>query len=64
MYSFVRLYIMFVAIFPAELVMHQERVERHSNGISTTLNEFKTRFQVMIEEHNDEVWDFSLKFTH
>ena len=39
----------------AELVMHQERVDRHSKGISVTLNEFKTRFQTMIEEHNNEV---------
>jgi hypothetical protein len=36
--------------------MHQERVERHSKGIAATLNEFKTRFQTMIEEHNDEVF--------
>ncbi|CAB3987990.1 Hypothetical predicted protein, partial [Paramuricea clavata] len=42
----------------AELVMHQERVERHSKGITATLNEFKTRFQTMIEEHNDETDKF------
>ena len=42
----------------AELVMHQERVDRHSKGISVTLNEFKTRFQTMIEEHNNETEKF------
>ena len=35
--------------------MHQERVDRHSKGITITLNEFKTRFHTMIEEHNEEV---------
>lgn len=35
--------------------MHQERVERHSKGITATLNEFKNIFQRMIEEHNEEV---------
>lgn len=43
------------SIFLAELVIHQERVESHSKGISCTLNEFRSRFQTMIEEHNELV---------
>lgn len=38
----------------AELVMHRERVERHCRGVTTSLNEFKTRFQQMVEEHDKE----------
>ncbi|XP_015765794.1 PREDICTED: uncharacterized protein LOC107344618 [Acropora digitifera] len=38
----------------AELVMHRERVERHCKGVTTSLNEFKARFQEMIEEHDKE----------
>ena len=39
----------------AELVMHRERVERHCKGVTTSLNEFKARFQQMVEEHDKEV---------
>ena len=35
--------------------MHRERVERHCRGVTTSLNEFKTRFQQMVEEHDKEV---------
>ncbi|XP_046845150.1 coiled-coil domain-containing protein 180-like [Xenia sp. Carnegie-2017] len=42
----------------AELVIHQERVESHSKGISCTLNEFRSRFQTMIEEHNEQTVKF------
>lgn len=38
----------------AELVMHRERVERHCKGVTTSLNEFKARFQQMVEEHDKE----------
>ena len=41
--------------------MHQERVERHSKGIASTLSEFKNRFQCMVEEHNEEVTTQELK---
>lgn len=30
-------------------------MESHSKGILNTLAEFRNRFQVMIEEHNNEV---------
>ena len=45
----------FHVFFLAELVMHRERVERHCKGVTTSLNEFKARFQEMIEEHDKEV---------
>ena len=35
--------------------MHRERVERHCKGVISSLNEFKTRFQEMMEEHDKEV---------
>lgn len=35
--------------------MHRERVERHCKGVTTSLNEFKARFQQMVEEHDKEV---------
>ena len=35
--------------------MHRERVERHCKGVTTVLNEFKARFQQMVEEHDKEV---------
>ena len=35
--------------------MHRERVERHCRGVTTSLNEFKARFQQMVEEHDKEV---------
>lgn len=38
----------------AELVMHRERVDRHCRGVTASLNEFKARFQEMIEEHDKE----------
>ncbi|XP_032230152.2 coiled-coil domain-containing protein 180 [Nematostella vectensis] len=38
----------------AELIMHRERVEKHCKGVTTTLNEFKARFQQMVEEHDKE----------
>ncbi|XP_078383943.1 coiled-coil domain-containing protein 180-like isoform X2 [Oculina patagonica] len=38
----------------AELVMHRERVDRHCKGVTTSLNEFKARFQQMVEEHDKE----------
>ena len=34
--------------------MHRERVERHCKGVITSLNEFKARFQEMVEEHDKE----------
>ncbi|XP_072015860.1 coiled-coil domain-containing protein 180-like [Amphiura filiformis] len=36
----------------AELVMHSERVVRHSKGISGALNDIKVRFADMQQEHN------------
>ncbi|XP_066293451.1 coiled-coil domain-containing protein 180-like [Branchiostoma lanceolatum] len=36
----------------AELVMHQERVSRHCKGITTALNELKSRFTDLNTEHN------------
>ncbi|KAI8518615.1 hypothetical protein Bbelb_046320 [Branchiostoma belcheri] len=36
----------------AELVMHQERVSRHCKGITTALNELKSRFTDLNSEHN------------
>ncbi|KAM7451254.1 hypothetical protein ABFA07_001297 [Porites harrisoni] len=44
----------------AELVMHRERVERHCKGVTTSLNEFKARFQQMVEEHDKETDIFKL----
>lgn len=44
-----------ILFFAAELVMHRERVERHCRGVTSSLNEFKTRFQQMVEEHDKEV---------
>jgi len=35
--------------------MHRERVERHCRGVTTSLNEFKARFQQMVQEHDKEV---------
>ena len=35
--------------------MHRERVDRHCRGVTASLNEFKARFQEMIEEHDKEV---------
>ena len=48
-------FMVFHFFFLAELVMHRERVERHCKGVTTSLNEFKARFQEMIEEHDKEV---------
>ncbi|XP_038046309.1 coiled-coil domain-containing protein 180-like isoform X2 [Patiria miniata] len=36
----------------AELVLHQERVSRHSKGINGALNDVKSRFAEMQHEHN------------
>ncbi|XP_022107089.1 coiled-coil domain-containing protein 180-like [Acanthaster planci] len=36
----------------AELVLHQERVSRHSKGINGALNDVKARFAEMQHEHN------------
>ncbi|XP_077986671.1 coiled-coil domain-containing protein 180-like [Glandiceps talaboti] len=36
----------------AELVMHQERVARHSKGIAAALNDLKSRFSNMQQQHN------------
>ncbi|XP_002742433.1 coiled-coil domain-containing protein 180-like [Saccoglossus kowalevskii] len=36
----------------AEIVMHQERVSRHSKGIAAALNDLKTRFTSMQQNHN------------
>lgn len=41
--------------------MHRERVERHCRGVTTSLNEFKARFQQMVEEHDKEVGQDVLK---
>ncbi|XP_070532747.1 coiled-coil domain-containing protein 180-like [Ptychodera flava] len=44
----------------AELVMHQERVARHSKGIAAALNDLKTRFADMQQEHNKLAEDFKI----
>ncbi|XP_019644127.1 PREDICTED: uncharacterized protein LOC109485134 [Branchiostoma belcheri] len=36
----------------SELAMHQERVSRHYKGITTALNELKSRFTDLNSEHN------------
>lgn len=41
--------------------MHRERVDRHCKGVTTSLNEFKARFQQMVEEHDKEVSQDLLK---
>ncbi|XP_031558023.1 coiled-coil domain-containing protein 180-like [Actinia tenebrosa] len=38
----------------AELILHRDRVDQHCKGVVTTLNEFKTRFHEMVEEHDKE----------
>jgi hypothetical protein len=49
------LFVNFFFLFLAELILHRERVDRHCRGITTTLNEFKTRFHAMVDKHDREV---------
>ena len=39
-------------LFSAELLMHSERVTRHTKGINQSLSDLKLHFSNMTEEHN------------
>ena len=51
-----------VLLFSAELIMHRERVDGHCKGVTTTLNQFKTRFHEMVDEHDKEVNSATFSF--
>ena len=45
-------HVKYTSLFSAELLMHSERVTRHTKGINQSLSDLKLQFSNMTEEHN------------